>query len=94
VTLAKVDRAALLNEAKAMGIPGREAEACLDVLSNDIRIAIEALEPRLTQGWPSERVAGIIHTRLDRLVSGQPLGDTDHEKTHSGRTLDQASLRR
>jgi len=94
VTLAKVDRAALVNEAKAMGVPSHEAEACLDNLSNDIRTAIEALEPHLTDGWPSERVAEVIRTRLDRLASGQPLGDTNHEKTRPGRTLDEASLRR
>jgi serine/threonine-protein kinase HipA len=93
-TLAKVDRAALLDEAKAMGVPGRDAEACLDELDNAIRTTIEGLEPHLTEGWPSERVAEIIHARLDRLASGQPLGLTDRGSTRSTHTLDEASLRR
>lgn len=94
VSLAKVDRAALVDEAKAMGIPQREAETCLGELSSTLRTAIDALGPRLTEGWPSERVIGVIQARLDRLDSGEPLGRVSEESGQQSSTFDEATLRR
>jgi len=81
-------------EAKAKGIPGREAETCLDELSGAMRAAIDALDSDLTEGWPSERVIEIIRIRLDRLDSGQPLGGMDRRNTRRGSTFDEATLQR
>ncbi|MGQ4598187.1 HipA domain-containing protein [Nocardia sp. R6R-6] len=94
VTLAKVDRAALIDEAKAMGMPEAEANASLDDLGGSVRTAIDALGPGLTAGWPSEQMIGLIRTRLDRLESGRPLGAPRAEGPRSHRTLDQSTWQR
>jgi serine/threonine-protein kinase HipA len=94
VSLMKVDRAALLDEAKAMGIPQKDAEARLDEFSGALRTAIDAIEPQLTRGWPSERVAEIVKTRLERLDAGLPLGGGNHGKPYGMHTLDEATLHR
>lgn len=94
VSLAKVDRAALVDEANAMGVPAAEAESCLEELGSALRTAVEALEPRITEGWPSERVFQIIRTRLGRFEQGRPLGAADEGTGIRGLTLDEAALRR
>lgn len=90
VTLAKVDRAALMDEAKAMGLPVTAAQECLDELCSSLRTAIDALDSLLTEGWPSEQVIGVIQARLERLESGRPLGGRAGSP-RSRRTLDQAT---
>lgn len=94
VNLAKINRAALVDEAKAMGIPQREAETGLDELSSALRTAIDSLEAHLTEGWPSERITEVIRARLDRLDSGQPLGLASEGAGRPGRTFDDATLYR
>ena len=74
VSLDKADRAALLAEAKAMGIPQRGAEHALDELTTNLRQAMASLDPSLLTGWDCERVLDTISQRLDRLDSGEPLG--------------------
>jgi serine/threonine-protein kinase HipA len=83
-SLANVDRAALLDEARAMGLTGSEAHESLDQLAERLRRAIENLSDGLTDGWPSERVIGIINTRIERLESGQPLGDPTARSSKRG----------
>jgi serine/threonine-protein kinase HipA len=73
-SLAKVDRAALLIEARAMGLTQLEANESLDELAQALRQAIDSLSNHLTTGWPSERVIDIVAARVARLESGQPLG--------------------
>ncbi|MEU1984246.1 HipA domain-containing protein [Nocardia sp. NPDC019395] len=94
VTLAKVDRAALLDEAKAMGLPEAAARECLDELGSSLGTAIDTLDSGLTEGWPSDQVIGLIRTRLDRLESGRPLGAPREDSPRFRRTLDQATWRR
>jgi len=94
VTLMKVDRTALLDEAKAMGIPERDAGAILDELADAMRTAIDAVDPALTRGWPSDRVAEIIKTRLERIDSGLPLGVAKRGGIRGANTLDEETLRR
>lgn len=72
--LAKVDRAALLDEAKAMALTTAEAEEGLDALTTSLRAAIEDLDARFTDGWPSEQVTDIVLARIERLENAQPLG--------------------
>ncbi|MFI5719793.1 HipA domain-containing protein [Nocardia sp. NPDC051750] len=94
VTLAKVDRTALIDEARAMGLPEAEAVAALDELGSSLRTAIGALGPDLLVGWPSDQVIGLIRTRLDRLETGLPLGAPGGDGPRSRRTLDQATWQR
>ncbi|MDQ2836460.1 MAG: HipA domain-containing protein [Actinomycetota bacterium] len=77
VSLDKVDRAALLAEAKAMGIPQGVAEHALSELTADLRQALGALDNAFLAGWDSGQVLDTITSRLDRLDSGNPLGGTD-----------------
>jgi serine/threonine-protein kinase HipA len=72
--LDKVDRAALLAEAKAMGIPPAQAEAMLSELAAQLRAALDGIEETLLRGWRSEQVVTTISARLERLDSGEPLG--------------------
>jgi hypothetical protein len=86
-TLAKVDRQALLDEAKAMGLLAREAEQALDELSTLVRSGIQSLPTEITEGWPSERLIETAMARLHRLETGQPLGGVK-ESSRPNRTLD------
>jgi serine/threonine-protein kinase HipA len=72
--LAKVDRAALLEEASSMGLIEAEAREVLDELGTALRTAIESMPLELSSGWPSEELVGVINTRIDRLESGQQMG--------------------
>jgi hypothetical protein len=72
--LAKVDRSALLDEAKAMGLTELEASDALDRLVADVREGIEHLPIALTDGWASEPILDLISRRADRLAEGAPLG--------------------
>jgi serine/threonine-protein kinase HipA len=92
-SLAGVDRTALAEEAAAMGIPRSEAAECLDRLGEELRQGIGGLEDGVTSGWPSERVAEIISTRIERLESGQPLGLPEGRRARRRRTFDEATLR-
>lgn len=86
-SLAKVDRQALLDEAKAMGLPAREAERALGELSMRVRSGIESLPAEITEGWPSEHLIETVMARLHRLETGQPLGGVK-ESSRPSRTLD------
>lgn len=86
-TLAKVDRQALLDEAKAMGLPARVAEQALEELSTNIRAGIQSLPTEITEGWPSERLIETVTARLQRLETGQPLGGV-RQSSRPSRTLD------
>jgi serine/threonine-protein kinase HipA len=86
-TLAKVDRQALLDEAKAMGLLAREAEQALDELSAHIRSGIESLPAEITKGWPSEHLIDTVTARLRRLETGRPLSGVK-ESSRPSRTLD------
>ena len=92
-TLAKVDRQALLDEAKALGIPAVEAGRILEDLTARLRAGIAKLPASLTDGWPSERVIATIETRARRLEEGEPLGGPT-VTTRPRRTLDTATARR
>jgi serine/threonine-protein kinase HipA len=86
-TLAKVDRAALLDEAKAMGLLPREAEQAVDELSAHVRSGIESLPAEITEGWPSEHLIETVLARLHRLETGRPLGGVK-KSSRPSRTLD------
>lgn len=86
-SLAKVDRQALLDEAKAMGLPARAAEQALDELSTHVRSGIEDLPAEITEGWPSEHLIETVLARSHRLETGQPLGGVKRS-SQSSRTLD------
>jgi serine/threonine-protein kinase HipA len=86
-TLATVDRQALLDEAKAMGIPTALAEQTLDELVAQLNSGIDNLTATVTDGWPADRVIDTVRTRLNRLENGQPLGGAK-ESSRPSRTLD------
>jgi serine/threonine-protein kinase HipA len=86
-TLAKVDRQAFLDEAKAMGLPIREAEQALNELTAHVRSGIEGLAAEITRGWPSERLVETVLARSRRLETGQPLGGVK-QSSRPSRTLD------
>ncbi|MGF2944968.1 HipA domain-containing protein, partial [Mycobacterium sp. Lab-001] len=70
-SLATVDRQALLDEAKAMGLPARAAEQALDELATRVRSGIEHLPAEITEGWPSEHLIETVAARSHRLETGQ-----------------------
>jgi serine/threonine-protein kinase HipA len=74
-SLLKVDRTALLDEAGAMGLTQTEAVESIDGLAEELLLAVGGLGDDVTSGWPSERVIDIVTSRIERLRSGQPLGD-------------------
>jgi serine/threonine-protein kinase HipA len=88
VSLAKVDRAALLDEARAMGLPASEAGEALDELAAALRSGIERLDESVVTGWPSDTVIETVLARVDRLESGQRLGGKPTKRAASSRTLD------
>lgn len=92
--LAKVDRAALLDEAKAMTLTAAEAEEILDELSSSLRAAVGDLDDRYAEGWSSEQVTDIVLARIARLEDGRPLGDASRTRPHSGPNLDRATAPR
>lgn len=94
VSLAKVDRAALLDEARAMGLPGPEAGDIVDDLAASLRSGIGSLDDSLTVGWPSATVIETVLARVDRLDAGQPLGGRRADSPRSIRTLDDETARR
>ena len=69
-SLAKVDRRALLDEAKSMALPERDAVHALDELAAHIRSGIDNLPGQITGSWPSERVIDTVLQRVQRLQSG------------------------
>lgn len=72
--LAKVDSAALVEEAVAMGIPGDTARTALAALAADMDRAIDHLPPTLTTSWDSDPVLRTIRERIRRLNLGEPMG--------------------
>jgi serine/threonine-protein kinase HipA len=88
LTLAKVDRAALIAEAQAMGIPKSQADASLNSLADRIRLGIANLDDQLTEGWPSDSVTDIVEARVERLLAGKALGGPARRPPRVARTLD------
>ncbi|MFY2859252.1 HipA domain-containing protein [Mycobacterium sp. THU-M104] len=86
-SLATVDRQALLDEAKAMGLPARAAGQALDELATRVRSGIEHLPAEITEGWPSEHLIETVAARSHRLETGQALGGVK-ESSRPSRTLD------
>lgn len=74
IKLAKVNRAALCNEAEKMGLTVEEADDALTVLARDMLASLNRLPARHLEGWPSGEVVDVIGTRLERLGDGSPLG--------------------
>ena len=91
-SLAKVDRQALAEEARAMGIPAVAAAEAIDELIDNVRSGAADLSPTLTEGWPAERIIETILGRAQRLESGQPLGGAKPSPPRG--TLDAATQRR
>lgn len=89
--LAKVDRAALLDEARAMTLTTAEAEESLDALSGSLRAGVDALDDRCTVGWSSEQVTEIVLARISRLENNEPLGGTSRSGRSHGPNLDRAT---
>jgi serine/threonine-protein kinase HipA len=89
-TLAKVDRQALDDEAKAMGIPESDAALALEQLVENLRSGIANLPAHITEGWPSEHVIQTVSKRAQLLEAGEPLGGAKAPKRQR-RTLDTAT---
>jgi serine/threonine-protein kinase HipA len=92
--LAEVNRQALVEEGRAMGMAEAEARAALDALAVGLRAALEDLGDEYTAGWPSERVIEIVRTRSHRLDTGDPLGLATAPQPRGTRRLDGATTRR
>jgi serine/threonine-protein kinase HipA len=93
-SLAKVNRQALVDEGRAMGMTEAEAQAALDTLSAGLRTALDDVAEEYTAGWPSDQVIQIVRDRLGRLDTGDPLGTVAAVRPRGGRTLDLATARR
>ncbi|MEP9392879.1 HipA domain-containing protein [Gordonia sp. VNQ95] len=91
-SLAKVDRAALIAEARAMLLREADAQAAIDDLIAGVRAGLESLPDEVTSGWPSHRLITTITDRARRLESGQPLGGNGSRSRRP--TLDEATARR
>ena len=92
--LAKVNRQALLDEGRAMGMAETEVRAALDALAAGLRAALEDLGDEYTAGWPSERVIEIVRTRSHRLDTGDSLGSAAASQPRGSRRLDGATTSR
>ncbi|BBZ42016.1 HipA domain-containing protein [Mycobacterium conspicuum] len=92
-TLAKVDRQALADEARAMGLPAAVAEHALDELVAHVRSGIANLSADITEGWASEHVIETVLARAKRLEAGERLGAASVPRRPS-RTLDAATVDR
>ncbi|MEY8017674.1 hypothetical protein [Mycobacterium servetii] len=86
-SLAKVDRQALFDEARAMGLPARAVGQALDELSTHVHSGIENLPAEITEGWPSRHVIEAGLERLHRPETGRPLGGVKRS-SRRGRTPD------
>lgn len=73
--LARVDRAALVAEARAMGMTASQANESVDDLAAGLRTALDAAGRSAPEGGVREQVVRIITQRVDRLESGRPLGE-------------------
>jgi serine/threonine-protein kinase HipA len=73
--LTKVDRDALLTEARAMTLSADDAACTLDALAGAIDDAVNSVDGALLNGWDSSRVLETIRVRLQRLREGKALGD-------------------
>lgn len=89
-SLSKVDRSALIDEAKAMGIAEPVASEAIDEIIANARVGAGTLDRKLTDGWPAERVIETILGRAGRLESGRPLGGAEPSR-RPRRTLDMAT---
>ena len=93
-SLAKVNRQALVEEGRAMGLAEVEVSTALDALTAGLRTALDGLGDEYTASWPSERVMEIVRDRVDRLDAGEPLGSVTPPRPSGARTLDGATTRR
>jgi serine/threonine-protein kinase HipA len=93
-SLAKVNRQALGEEGRAMGMTEAEVSTALDALAAALRAALEDLGEKYTAGWPSEQVIQTVRARVDRLDAGEQLGSTAAARPRGGYTLDTATTRR
>lgn len=93
-SLAKVNRQALVEEGRAMGLTEAEVKTALDVLAAGLRTALDGVGEEYTAGWPSERVMEIVRDRVHRLETGEPLGLPAAARPHGSRRLDGATTRR
>ncbi|HEU5002356.1 MAG TPA: HipA domain-containing protein [Actinomycetota bacterium] len=91
-SLMQVDRHALLDEARAMGIPAPAAAHGLDRLVEQLRAGIAELPPPVVSGWASDRVVGTITARLDRLEAGERLGDATGRSSSRRRPRQAATM--
>lgn len=91
IALAKVDREALVEEARAMRISVADADAHLESLIADIRRSLSSLDDSLTTGWRSEQVIDLVINRIERLEAGDPMGMPDTAQRPRRRTLDAAT---
>lgn len=72
--LAGVDRAALVEEAVAMGIAEHEARAHLDELVTSVGNELATLPTSVTAGWDSGAVLDVVAARVERFRAGKRLG--------------------
>lgn len=92
-SLLRVTADALLEEARAMGLPAATAAGVLTQVSQGMAAALDGLDDALTAGWPAERVVELVRGRIRRLQAGRQLGEGPARR---GRriSLDEASARR
>lgn len=90
-TLAKVNREALADEARAMGLSAGDAAQALDELVTNVRSGIANLSVDITEGWPSEHVIETVLARAKRLEAGESLGGPNAPRPPR-RTLDTATV--
>lgn len=93
-SLAEVNRQALVEEGRAMGMAEAEVQTALDDLAAGLRTALDGLGDEHTAGWPSERVIEIVRTRSHRLDTGDPLGLAAAAQPRGSHRLDGATTRR
>lgn len=75
-SLVNMDRQALLEEGQALGIAAAQGEATIDGLAEQLRQQLDGLSDLNLQDRALESVAAIVSERVERLLSGAPLGRT------------------
>ncbi len=93
-SLLRVTSGALVDEARAMGLPAARAAEVLAELAEGLDQALGELESAVTSGWPAERVVDLVRGRIRRLQEGKPLGSGPAKPARRRVSLDEATARR
>ncbi len=93
-SLLRVTPDALVDEARAMGLPRARAVDVVTELAEGLDLALDGIDAAMTSGWPAEQVVDLVRGRIRRLRQGKALGTGATRPARRRVSLDEASARR